>query len=369
MKILHVCKKYPHAMGGDAIVVSHLQKQQQAAGHNVVVVTSNCAEIANGTGVYKIGLKDTPKRLDAITCRRIASLMLLLVGMFGILRREQPDVIHTHSVDMAFFVSFAARWHRVPVVHTFHIVTFYDAQQSILRRKSELWLARNANLAKITVPNVYDVRKLQANGLKQAVLLPNGVDVAFWKRGTARQQNNLFTFLAVGRLEAQKGYKYLVKAASLLADGQSQPFAVVIVGDGSQKAALQQQIRALRLDHIISLIGPKTQRQIRALYAKADAAVFCSLYETTPLTLLEAWAAAMPTIATPVGILHHAPRRFGAALVVPPQNAQKLAVAMRRFMRNNALRTAIAAQGNAQTKQYDWPIVSKQAEAIYRSTQ
>ncbi|HVQ44325.1 MAG TPA: glycosyltransferase family 4 protein [Candidatus Saccharimonadia bacterium] len=181
MNILHVCKKYPDALGGDAVVVSNLRRQQQAAGHDVAVVTSNCNEILKGRHIYKIGMKDTPASLDSITPKRLVSLVILSLGMFGILRRERPDVIHTHSIDMAFFVSFAARLYGIPMVHTFHIVTFYDATQSALRRKSELWLARAAHLRSATAPNSYDVAKLQAAGLVQTVLLPNGVDLAFWR--------------------------------------------------------------------------------------------------------------------------------------------------------------------------------------------
>ncbi len=64
MKILHISKKYPQALGGDAVVVSNLQKQQLAAGHQVVIVTSNCDEIASAKHVYKVGLNDTAAGLD-----------------------------------------------------------------------------------------------------------------------------------------------------------------------------------------------------------------------------------------------------------------------------------------------------------------
>jgi len=135
MNILHVCKKYPLALGGDAVVVANLQKQQQAAAHQVAIVTSNCDEIQCGAHIYKLGLKDTPAGLDVITLRRMASLLVLLFKMFVILPKERPDVIHTHSIDMAFFASFAARLYGIPIVHTFHIVTFYDATQPALRRR------------------------------------------------------------------------------------------------------------------------------------------------------------------------------------------------------------------------------------------
>src|SRR5687768_4261766 len=102
MKILHITKKYPHALGGDATVVSNLEKQQWAHGDKVAILTSNCKEIIRKRNVHLFGLRDTPAALDAITPRRLVSLAHLFFKSFSVIRKERPDVIHTHSIDMAF---------------------------------------------------------------------------------------------------------------------------------------------------------------------------------------------------------------------------------------------------------------------------
>ncbi len=364
MNILHVCKKYPPVMGGDAVVVANLQKQQVASNHNVVIVTSNCQEVTNTPGVYKVGLKDTSIGLDAITPRRIASLIILFFRMFNIVRTERPDVIHTHSVDMAFFASFAARLYGVPIIHTFHIVTFYDDNQSSLRRKSELWLAKKTNPRYITAPNNYDVNKLRAAGLNQTVLLPNGVDIDFWKPSIAATRPKTFTFLAVGRLEPQKGYEYLVRAAALLAQQQTD-FRVVIVGEGSQKTTLSTLARDLKVRNIVQFAGGKKPAEVQAMLAQANAVVCPSLYETTPLTLLEAWSAAVPVIITPVGILRDVPTDFAAAFVVPPKDDAALMQAMGHCMTDEVQRIIVAAKGHKEAKNYAWPIINETTEALY----
>jgi glycosyltransferase involved in cell wall biosynthesis len=367
MKILHVTKKYPDALGGDAVVVAHLQKQQQAAGHDVIIVTSNSDEIKNGEHIYKFGLKDTPSNLDSITARRVISLVMLFFRMFSVLYKERPEVIHTHSVDMAFFVSFAARWYHIPMIHTFHIVTFYDKAQSALRRKSELWLAKKARLRRVTAPNTHDVKKLQAAGLRQAALLPNGVDLPFWEPHGYTEKNKKMTFAAIGRLEAQKGYEYLIKAAAFLAT--TYPLQVIIVGEGSQKATLQKLIQTLHIEDVVTLAGRKDPEEIRSLLAEVHGVVLSSLYETTPLTLLEAWAAEMPTISTPVGILHDAPAGSTASLVVPKRNAHALAQAMRQYAENEPLREEMALAGRREAEKYAWPTVAQTLDTMYRGMQ
>jgi glycosyltransferase involved in cell wall biosynthesis len=367
MKVLHVTKKYPHALGGDAVVVSNLQKQQTAAGHTVIIVTSNCNEIAKNRYVYKVGLRDTPRGLDNITIKRMVSLVALFFRIFAILHKQRPDIIHTHSVDMAFFVSFAARWHNVPIVHTFHIVTFYDQTQPGLRRKSELWLAKKTGPRRVTAPNHFDVKKLQAAGLGQTVLLPNGVDLAMWQPHAHTKKNKKATFVAVGRLEDQKGYGYLIQAAALLP--KTSPVEIIIVGDGSQEKALKKLAQNLGVQHRVTFAGQKTPEEIRSLLATAHGAVFSSLYETTPLTLLETWAVGTPAIATPVGILQGVPANFKAALMVPIKDPRALARAMQRFIKDTKLRQATAAAGNAEANKYDWPVIAGTLETIYQEAQ
>lgn len=371
MKILHVTKKYPDALGGDAIVVSNLQRHQEATGHQVAILTTNCKEIKNGRHIYKFGLLDRPAALDKITLKRLISLLALLWEAFAVLSRERPDVIHTHSVDMAFFVSFAARFYRIPIVHTFHIVTFYDKNQSMLRRQTELWLAKGAGLRAITAPNAHDVAALRRAGLRQAVLLPNGVDLEFWRPDppvdTKKAGNGAFTFLSVGRLEPQKGYEYLIKAVALLANTSTKPFRVIIAGEGAQKKQLLRLCRLHDVQRIVEFTGRKMPKEIRSLLSQADAAIFASLYETTPITLLEAWAVGVPVIMTPVGILHGAAPDTRQVYLVQREDEQSLQSAMQLCMTNEASRAEIAATGHTEVQKYTWPSIAQRAETLYGS--
>ncbi len=369
MRILHVTKKYPRALGGDAVVVSNLRKQQEAAGHTVSVVTSNCNEIKTGDGIYKVGFRDKPERLDHITWRRLLSLLSLLVRMFGIIRRERPDVIHTHSVDMAFFASFAARLYRVPLVHTFHIVTFYDKAHTWFRRSVELVLARAARPRRVTAPNRYDIEQLRAAGVADARVLSNGVDLTFWsKEIPSGKAESDCTFVTMGRLETQKGYEYLIKAAALLTQATEKDFRIIIIGEGSQEQALRSLAEEEGVEDIVVFAGRKPPRAVRRMLAKADVAVFPSLYETTPLTMLEAWAARVPVIVSAVGIMRDMPKQFDAARVVPPGDAGALMHAMLACMSDDGLRQVLAEKGFEEAKKYAWPAIARTAERVYWDT-
>ncbi len=375
MKILHVTKKYPDALGGDAVVVKNLQKHQEAAGHQVAILTSNCPNIQTSTHIYAFGLSDSAQALDHITPRRLVSLIGLFFKAFWVLFRERPDVIHSHSIDMAFMVSFAARFFWIPMVHTFHIVTFYDKHQSIVRRKSEILLAKASGLRMITAPNAHDVAALYDAGLHQSAVLPNGVDLAFWHPkhkdhrppGAAYTAKQPFTFVSVGRLENQKGYDVLIRAVAQLAQNPRHPFRMVIIGEGTQKERLQRMIEKYHLQKVISLVGRRSPHQVRKVIAEADASIFSSLYETTPITLLESWAMEMPVIATSVGILRGMDPGVGFVYLVQPKDAYSLMQAMQDCMSDADTRAFVAEAGHQEVKKYAWSDIAETAETFYGS--
>jgi glycosyltransferase involved in cell wall biosynthesis len=283
MKILHITKKYPNALGGDAIVVSNLERQQHANGDETVILTSNCTEIEDKPSVYKFGFKDTPAALDTITPRRLLSLGALVFKSFRVIRKERPDIIHTHSIDMAFAASFAARWHKIPMVHTFHILTFPDPHHGNIRRKSELFFLRGARPEIVTTPNQTDVNHLLQAGQRNARWLPNGIDLAFWRQ--QKNAHDVFTFITVARLEDQKGIEYLIRAVASLRKKTKKPFRLMVVGEGSQKDQLQLLAKELRVDKIVEFVGRKSPEEVRTLYAASDAVVVPSLWESGPLTV------------------------------------------------------------------------------------
>jgi glycosyltransferase involved in cell wall biosynthesis len=361
VKILHTSKKYPGVHGGDAVVVANLERLQVAAGHRVTILTSNCEETERRPEVVRFGLKDTPAALDRISLRRLLSLFLLIFQAFRVLRRERPDVIHTHSVDMAFVISLAARVYRIPLVHTFHIVTSRDEVHGFVRNRAELRLLKAARPSLVTALNQTDLKHLSDTGL-DVVLLPNGLDMAVWTPLELRPDDDRFAVISVGRLEKQKGYPLLVEAAGLLGDG----VGVTIVGGGSLQGELQALIDRTKVTDRVTLAGPKSPDEIRELFARSDAMVISSLYEAMPLALLEAWASGLPVITTEVGMVQ--PTEGGTARgvhLITDREPATLANAIRRLRDDRAYREELVASGFDEVSQYTWTRVNASLSGYY----
>lgn len=364
MKILHVTKKYPDALGGDAIVVANLEKQQQLAGNEVIILTSNCKEIKKNKNVFTYGLLDTPSSLDAITIKRLFSLVRLFFLSFSFLEKNKPDVIHTHSIDMAFFISFAARLYQIPIVHTFHSVTFNESQQHFLRRNTELFFLKHTKPKKIIVLNPADIKDFKKKGFTNIVFIPNGIILEDWMQGKTKK-NKIFTFISVGRLEEQKGFTYLLKAATIVKKENKQ-FCIQIVGDGSQYPTLLKLIVENKLEDTVSLLGSKNTKELRDLYGEADAFILPSLWEEFPITLLEAWASKLPAIVTDIGAIPEICKNETNALIIHPAKEKEIAYAMEKLINNKTLANKLATNGYEEViKKYQWKIIAGAVTKTY----
>jgi glycosyltransferase involved in cell wall biosynthesis len=361
VKILHASKKYPDVHGGDAVVVSNLERMQVLAGHRVTILTSNCAQTQRRPGIHVFGLKDNPESLDRISLRRLISLVMLIFQAFRILRRERPDIIHTHSVDMSCVISLAARIYRIPIVHTFHIVTSREAVHGFVRNRAELRLMKAARPAFVTALNRTDLEHLTNSGLN-VVLVPNGLDLTVWTPIELQSDHDRFALVSVGRLEKHKGFPLLIEAAALL-DGEVD---VKIIGGGSLESELQLLINASNVAERVELTGPKTTEGIREIFARSDAMVISSLYEAMPLALLEAWASGLPVITTEVGMVQRteAGTARGVHLITDREPAT-LAAAIRRLRDDRAYRESLVEAGFDEVRQYTWTRVTAALDGYY----
>ena len=216
MRILHLTKKYYPMIGGDAYVVHNLKEQQTKSGHTVYVLTSNCDEIAQNEEVLKFGLKDSSANLDKITPKRLISLFFLFLWGFGKIRMLKPDLIHSHSADMGFFISFAAKFYRIPLVNTCHGISFNDKQYSTFKREAEKFFLRYSGFKRIITVDENGLRSLKSAKFDNGVYIPNGVDIHKFERKHFEKNSKKIRFLFVGRLEKQKGIDDLIKATYLL---------------------------------------------------------------------------------------------------------------------------------------------------------
>jgi glycosyltransferase involved in cell wall biosynthesis len=166
----------------------------------------------------------------------------------------------------------------------------------------------------------------------------------------------------IGRLNEQKGHRFLIEAAPALLS--SRPRAhVVIVGDGDLREPLQAQAKALGIASRVTFAGHRAD--VPALLGALDVFCISSTYEGTPLALFEAMAAGKAIVSTAVDGCREVLEDGVTALLVPPRDPAALASALGRVLDDEPRRRALAENARAASTRYDIRACVTSMEALY----
>jgi glycosyltransferase involved in cell wall biosynthesis len=153
--------------------------------------------------------------------------------------------------------------------------------------------------------------------------------------------------LAVGAVIPRKGYDVLVAALARLG---RLPWRLVIAGDRGRSPEtsrrLAAEIAALGLADRISLLGAVGADELASLYTSCDLFVLPSRFEGYGMAFAEAIAHGVPVVGTTAGAIPETVPE-SAGVLVPPDDAEALATALRRLIEDPAERERLAAATHA----------------------
>lgn len=373
MVILHVTKRYPDAIGGDATYVSNLEIQQKNAGHQVFVLTTNCKEIINKQNLYKFGLKDSSNNWDSITFKRLISSLSLLFYLPVILNKIKPDVVHVHACELGFLSSTWAKIFKIPLILTCHFVAGHYRYENKLKRILEFLFIKFSCFNKIITVDSGSLEYFKKNNFKNYLFLPPGVDLEIFQvkdKKISLGSNKKIKFLFVGRLDIIKGIDYLLEAARLLLEKDNN-FEIIIVGDGFHGDKLRQDSRKLNLEACVNFRGAISDRDaLSEIYNSSDVFILPSIVEAFGIVILEAWAANLAVITTVTVGISKICTHLENAFLIPSQDSHALFEAMLALMQDDKLRKKIASNGNILAKnEFSWTVINQKLEAVYRQAQ
>ncbi|MBD2435784.1 glycosyltransferase family 4 protein [Nostoc sp. FACHB-110] len=129
----------------------------------------------------------------------------------------------------------------------------------------------------------------------------------------------------VGRLAYQKNQQILLEALAHLDNAH-----LIVLGEGELREVLQQKTTELQLHERVHFLGELPSHDVYALLRTANVFVFPSLFEGTPMALVEAIGAGLPVVASDIPVMHEI--LDNAGLFIPPDNAEKLASAIQKII-------------------------------------
>jgi len=310
--------------------------------------------------IEKLGIKVDILRRSRYS---VVLLPLFLVEMLRV-RRELAQLIEAYQTDIAqthilqvldFLVLSLRRSTNLKVV----LWTMQNVEFLPERRSGQKHLLREAR--ELTYRLLYRVLSSQTDGfiavseqVRESIIrqigpiqdkvftICNAVDLHPFERTGDKtnlcDQLDLGTHsrlvVTVGRLEEQKGHRYLIEAAkSVVAFFPDAHF--LFIGDGGLRDSLQCQVEQAGLSDNIHFLGVRDD--VPDLLAAADLFVLPSLWEGLSVALLEAMAAGKPIVATAISGTVQALTNDETGLAVPPRDSQALADAITKLLADPAL--------------------------------
>jgi glycosyltransferase involved in cell wall biosynthesis len=290
MRILHVTDVYRPRVGGIEMFVEELAQRQIAAGHDVTVLNPT----RGGPSVADAGA------LEVIRVPNPAPWPLPLLPRRD-LRLPSYDVVHAHLSVVSPFssrVAKAAVAAGTPTIATVH--SMWTRREGWVRLVGAIagwdrWPVRWTAVSSVAAASMRDCLGDQT----PVDVVPNAVDVDWWRALSPLDDPRPFTVAAVMRLAGRKRPLELLDA---LVEMRYQvpaetPLRAIIVGEGPLEEKLRGHIDHLGLGGWVELAGPLSRDEIRELYRSADAYAAPSYQESFGIAALEARSAGLPVVA------------------------------------------------------------------------
>lgn len=362
LSIVHVAA--PSLVGGLERVVQGLACGHHRQGHRVTVVSL-------------VGPRDddhpfpVPLREAGVTVHELRFSPKALLAerrcVRRLLDRIRPDIVHTHGYRPDLLHAPTARRLEIPTVTTEHgssrlggKAAFYEWLKRKAFRRFDAVVAVSSAIAGFLVRE--GVRP------ENVYLVPNGWagQVAFLSRSEARRVLGLpgeGTVIAyVGRLIPAKGPDVFTEAFLKLRD---LPVSGVVVGNGAERPRIEAMARAAGQMDRLRLVGHVDSAA--PLFKAFDLFVLSSRTEGTPIVLLEAIAACVPTVVTAVGGVPDIVSERESWLV-PSEDPSALAAAVREALADplDAAERARGASSRLQ-REFSAELWLSRQEAVYRA--
>ena len=171
---------------------------------------------------------------------------------------------------------------------------------------------------------------------------------------------------AVGGLELRKGHRYLLDAIAQLR-GRWPTLRCFIAGHGSQRDALAEQTRRLKLENSLQMLG--SIEDPRTLLWAIDIYVQPSVKEGLGVALLEAMACGVPAIASRAGGMAEVVEDGRSGLLVEAADSGALARALGEMLDLPAARLSIGAAARERAeRKFSMETMARRTLALYQSS-
>ncbi|MBD3390051.1 glycosyltransferase [Candidatus Micrarchaeota archaeon] len=367
MRILHLCAfYYPNKEGGAEIFAKELC-ERLAKENEVTLVTGKFSkELKNKENIGGVDVV----RIPMLMVQNLKLLSYLFSSVIeGWKRRKEVDVYHG---TMAFSAGTAAVMLK-KLTGKRAIVTIQGGDVGDYRENSGKfggilkpvisWTLRNADVVHAVSKDLK--RKAEDLGVKEVVVIPNGVDTEkFSRKGNTREELGLEgkkVVLSVSRLAPKNGIDTLIEVFGKVREKIPEA-ELLILGKGDEEEKLKKMA-----GEGIRFLEPVPHEQLAEYYTAAD--VFCrpSRDEGFGIVFIEAMACGVVPVGTSVGGITDIIKNWENGVLVKPDDPNGLAMNLEKLLLETRKRKEMSEKAVQDAKKrFSWESISKNIENLYR---
>jgi len=341
MKILQVIPYF--CFGGAETMCENLTYALTKRGHSVTVVSLYNEKTPISRRMEEAGIRilylDKKLGLDVSMFTKLAKIM----------RREKPDVVHTH-LDVIKYAVAAAKLSGIRhCVHTVHNVAYEEAEGKLQKIINTVYFRLGWSVPVALSPEVQRTI-VSFYGVKEETVpvIYNGVDLIRCLPKTGYELSDPVQLLHIGRFNYQKNHRGLLDAFSLIL--KKQPNCCLnLLGDGELLQEMEAYAEELGIREKVIFHG--SQSNVCPYLHNADIFLLPSKFEGMPMTIIEAMGTGLPVVASAVGGVPDMLRNGESGMLVS-QEPQSVADAVLTLLEDQELRRILGENARSDSEQF-----------------
>jgi glycosyltransferase involved in cell wall biosynthesis len=293
----------------------------------------------------------------------------MFAALNALIGRFRPTIVHTHRYALSYALPSLILRRPPVVVHTVHSLA--DKEVGTLKRAAHrIAFSQGAIPVAIAAEVAGSIERVY--GIERPPLIANGIPVNSYVRDASARRtwreregfsDDHVIYVCVARLHETKNHRFLLAAFSRFAETRFSAH-LLIVGDGPLRTQLEQYAHECGIGDKVTFLGSRSD--IPSILGASDVFVLASIYEGSPLSIMEAMAAGLPVITTKVGGVPELVSDGECGYLIRPGDEGAFAAAMERLASGAAIRISMGrASYRRVLHEFDVMIMARKYHQLY----
>lgn len=354
----------PKKIGGVEIASQNIAKCLAKENHEVHVITSfddGLLKESSGDN-YFVHRISYPKI-------RVFGVLIFWLKCFLMIRKINPELTHSQTVQMGMPSFLAKIFCRIPYVVYCHGSEIYLPWR--FKKNISKWVLQNAKAVIVLSKDMKKRVELLGLNINDIFIIPNGINLEDFdviskdetrdKIGINKSDD---VILFVGTLKSVKGIRYLLEAINIIKNNGLSP-TLLIVGEGDERKYLEKISVNFGIVNNVKFVGGKCNKEVFEYMAAADMLILPSISEGLPIVILEAMASGLPVVATKVGGIQDIINDGENGILIDSMDPKQIADSIIFLLSNDDRRGTMSYNNRKKAQKYSWVQITKKIISVY----